>query len=207
MGYVKIYAGLINGDLMPIIEDKSSEDIVKAFTGDDTGAPPRSVTIEVMTENGSKVRICIPNSPADASVTVDGKKVQEPHLRLAPALFRLYRFLDVDICYVVRLESGLNVKIELLLKGIYMTEFEEQCLQVKSWVQSKTIWGRSSFTPHGSSAKNIVVGFLPVDKENEEITVIYKCILPYDNAYGAETYQLSALKFSDWIKFMTPVNN
>ncbi|HBQ5655131.1 TPA: hypothetical protein L7569_004634 [Klebsiella pneumoniae] len=88
-----------------------------------------------------------------------------------------------------------------------MTEFEEQCLQVKSWVQSKTIWGRSSFTPHGSSAKNIVVGFLPVDKENEEITVIYKCILPYDNAYGAETYQLSALKFSDWIKYMTPVNN
>ncbi len=75
MGYVKIYAGLINGDLMPIIEDKSSEDIVKAFTGDDTGAPPSSVTIEVMTENGSKVRICIPNSPADASVTVDGKKV------------------------------------------------------------------------------------------------------------------------------------
>lgn len=88
-----------------------------------------------------------------------------------------------------------------------MTEFEEQCLQVKSWVQSKTIWGEVPSLRTEVVQKNIVVGFLPVDKENEEITVIYKCILPYDNAYGAETYQLSALKFSDWIKFMTPVNN
>lgn len=75
MGNVKIYAGLVSGDLMPIIEDKSSEDIVTAFTGDDTGAPPTSVTIEVVTESGSKVRIYIPNSSADARVTVDGKQV------------------------------------------------------------------------------------------------------------------------------------
>lgn len=75
MGNVKIYAGLVNGDLMPIIEDKSSEDIVYAFTRDDTGAPPTSVTIEVTTESGSKVRIYIPNSSADASVTVDGKHI------------------------------------------------------------------------------------------------------------------------------------
>ncbi len=75
MGNVKIYAGLVNGDLMPIIEDKTSEEIVTAFTGDDTGAPPTSVTIEVRTESGAKVRIHIPNSPADASVTVNGKRV------------------------------------------------------------------------------------------------------------------------------------
>ncbi len=75
MGNVKIYAGLVNGDLMPIIEDKTSEEIVYAFTGDDTGAPPTSVTIEVITESGSKVRIYIPNSSADASVMVDGKSV------------------------------------------------------------------------------------------------------------------------------------
>ncbi|OIX96228.1 hypothetical protein BFS14_01825 [Serratia fonticola] len=75
MGNVKIYAGLVNGDLMPIIEDKSSEQIVNAFVGDDTGAPPSSVTIEVITESGAKVRIYIPNSSADASVTVDGKRV------------------------------------------------------------------------------------------------------------------------------------
>ncbi|WP_058962520.1 hypothetical protein [Type-E symbiont of Plautia stali] len=75
MGNVKIYAGLVNGDLMPIIEEKSSEDIVAAFTGDDTGAPPRSVTIEVITESGSKVKIYIPNSSADASVTVDGTRI------------------------------------------------------------------------------------------------------------------------------------
>ncbi|MFM1041177.1 hypothetical protein WFK93_07580 [Yersinia enterocolitica] len=75
MGNVKIYAGLVNGDLMPIIEDKSSEQIVAAFTGDDTGAPPSSVTIEVTTDAGSKVKIYIPNSSADASVTVDGKRV------------------------------------------------------------------------------------------------------------------------------------
>jgi hypothetical protein len=75
MGNVKIYVGLVNGALMPIIEDKTSEEIVTVFTGDDTGAPPTSVTIEVTTENGSKVKIYIPNSSADASVTVDGKSV------------------------------------------------------------------------------------------------------------------------------------
>lgn len=75
MGNVKIYAGLVNGDLMPIIEDKTSEEIVTAFTGDDTGAPPTSLTIEVITESGAKIRIYIPNSSADASVTVDGKRV------------------------------------------------------------------------------------------------------------------------------------
>lgn len=31
MGNVKIYAGLVNGDLMPIIEDRTSEEIVTAF--------------------------------------------------------------------------------------------------------------------------------------------------------------------------------
>jgi hypothetical protein len=75
MSNVKIYAGLVNGSLMPIIEDKSSSGIVTAFTGDDTGAPPSSVTIEVITDSGSKVRIYIPNSSATASVTVDGKQI------------------------------------------------------------------------------------------------------------------------------------
>lgn len=75
MGNVKINAGLVNGDLMPIIEDRTSEEIVTAFTGDDTGAPSTSVTIEVITESGSKVKIYIPNSSAQASVSVDGKRV------------------------------------------------------------------------------------------------------------------------------------
>lgn len=75
MSNVKIYAGLVNGDLMPIIEGKTSEEIVMAFTGDDTGAPPSSITIEVVTNNGSKVKILIPNSTADASVTIDGKRI------------------------------------------------------------------------------------------------------------------------------------
>lgn len=75
MSNVKIYAGLVNGDLMPIIEDKTSAEIVTAFTGDDTGAPPTSVTIEVISDSGSKVRIHIPNSSASASVTVDGTKM------------------------------------------------------------------------------------------------------------------------------------
>lgn len=72
---VKIYAGLVNGDLMPIIDGKSSAEIVRDFTGDDTGAPPSSVTIEVITNSGSKVRIYIPNSSASSSVTIDGKQV------------------------------------------------------------------------------------------------------------------------------------
>ena len=75
MGNVKIYAGLVNGALMPIIQNKTSDEIVTAFTGDDTGAPPTSVTIEVITDSGSKVRVYIPNSSATASVSVDGKKV------------------------------------------------------------------------------------------------------------------------------------
>lgn len=75
MSNVKIYASLVNGDLMPLIEDQSSQEIVTAFTGDDTGAPPTSVTIEVTTESGAKVKISIPNSTADASVSIDGKKL------------------------------------------------------------------------------------------------------------------------------------
>lgn len=75
MGNVKIYAGLVNGDLMPIIEDKSSKEIVAAFTGDDTGAPPISVTIEVVTDSGSIVKIYIPNSSAQANVSIDGKRI------------------------------------------------------------------------------------------------------------------------------------
>ena len=75
MSNVKIYAGLVNGDLMPIIENKTSKEIVTAFTGDDTGAPLTSVTIEVITESGSKVKIYIPNSSAQASVSVDGERV------------------------------------------------------------------------------------------------------------------------------------
>ncbi|MBZ7307115.1 hypothetical protein [Klebsiella oxytoca] len=75
MGNVKIYAGLVDGGLMPIIEDKSSKEIVTAFTGDDTGAPPTSVTIEVTTESGSKVKIYIPNSSGYASITIDGKRI------------------------------------------------------------------------------------------------------------------------------------
>lgn len=73
MGNMKIYAGLVNGDLMPIIEDKTSEEIVTAFTGHDTGAPPTSLTIEVITTSGIKVKIYIPCSSAQASVYVDSK--------------------------------------------------------------------------------------------------------------------------------------
>ena len=75
MSNIKIYASLIDGGLMPLIENRSSSEIVKAFTGDDTGAPPTSVTIEVVTESGKKVRVYIPNSPALASVTVDDKRI------------------------------------------------------------------------------------------------------------------------------------
>ncbi|HCB1765301.1 MULTISPECIES: hypothetical protein [Citrobacter] len=75
MGNVMIYAGLVNGDLMTIVENKSSEEIVAAFTGDDNGAPPTSVTIEVTTVSGSNVRIYIPNSSAPSSVSIDGKQI------------------------------------------------------------------------------------------------------------------------------------
>jgi len=60
---------------MPLIEDRTSKEIVTAFTGDDTGVPPTSVNIEVTTDSGSKIRIYIPNSSADASVTVDRKRI------------------------------------------------------------------------------------------------------------------------------------
>ena len=73
MSNVRIYAGLANGDLMPIVEEKSSDQIVLGFVGDDTGPPVRSLTIEVITESGAKVRINVPNSSANASVSIDGK--------------------------------------------------------------------------------------------------------------------------------------
>lgn len=69
-----MHAGLINGDLMPIIDsDKTSSDVVIGFTGDDTGAPPTSLTVTVMTESGKKVEIVVPNSTARAIVKMDGK--------------------------------------------------------------------------------------------------------------------------------------
>lgn len=75
MGNIKIYVSLVDGSMMPLVEDKTSEETVFAFTGDNTGAPPSSLTIEVTTQSGIKVKIYIPNSHAEASVTVDGKRL------------------------------------------------------------------------------------------------------------------------------------
>lgn len=76
MGNFTIHAGLADGGLMPIAgEDKSSADLVVAFTGDDTGAPPRSLTITVRTESGKNVEIVFPNSRTDAVVKIDGKMI------------------------------------------------------------------------------------------------------------------------------------
>ncbi len=76
MGNYTIHAGLVNGDLMPIAgEDKTSSDLVKAFTGEDTGAPPSSLTITVKTDSGKKVEIIFPNSGASAVVKIDNKMI------------------------------------------------------------------------------------------------------------------------------------
>lgn len=75
MGNFSIHAGLADGSLMPVIsEELTSDQIVAMFTGDDTGAPARSVTMVVLTESGKKVEIFIPNSSgADASVRIDNR--------------------------------------------------------------------------------------------------------------------------------------
>ncbi|WP_282748675.1 hypothetical protein [Hafnia paralvei] len=76
MGNFSIHAGLVNGDLMPIVnENLSSDEIVTGFTGDDTGAPPNSVTIKIKTDSGKQVEVVIPNSSASAYVTVDGSMI------------------------------------------------------------------------------------------------------------------------------------
>ncbi|QII37879.1 hypothetical protein G3M83_09295 [Rouxiella badensis] len=73
MGNFSIHAGLINGGLMPIMEnEKSSGEVVTAFTGDDTGVPVTSLTVTVHTDSGKIVEIVVPNSSATAIVKVDG---------------------------------------------------------------------------------------------------------------------------------------
>lgn len=73
MGNITIHAHLVNGNLMPFFsEEDSSKQVVLEFTGDDTGAPPRSLSIIVRTESGRRVEISIPyDSSGNARVEVD----------------------------------------------------------------------------------------------------------------------------------------
>lgn len=77
MGNITIHAHLVNGDLMPLFsEAKSSKQLVVDFTGDDTGAPPQSLSIIVRTTSGKKIEINVPyDETADARVKIDNEVI------------------------------------------------------------------------------------------------------------------------------------
>jgi len=51
-------------------------DVVNAITGDDYAAPPQSLTIEVKTESGKKVKVIIPyERKGKVIVMIDDEKI------------------------------------------------------------------------------------------------------------------------------------
>lgn len=77
MSNVTIAALLVNGDLMPYIEEgESCEATVEFVTRDDLRLPARSVTITVRTKVGKTVVVTIPNDASGlAHVRVDGEEI------------------------------------------------------------------------------------------------------------------------------------
>jgi hypothetical protein len=77
MSNIIIAAPLVNGDLMPYLEEgESCKAAVQLVTGDDLRPPARSLTITVHTKDGKTVVVTIPNdSVGRAKVRVDGVEI------------------------------------------------------------------------------------------------------------------------------------
>jgi len=76
MANLIIEAPLVDGSLMPIINEVDScSDAVVLVCGDDLRPPPNRVTIVVTTSRGKRVEINIPNGEGQAHVTIDGEEV------------------------------------------------------------------------------------------------------------------------------------
>lgn len=77
MSNVEIDAPLVDGSLMPYLEDGATcKAAVELVTGDDLRPPARSLRITVHTAAGKTVVVSIPNDAAGrASVRVDDEEV------------------------------------------------------------------------------------------------------------------------------------
>ena len=77
MSNVTISAPLVDGSLMPYIDEgESCEAACEFITSDDLRPPARAVTIEVKTKSGKIVVVTIPNhASALANVRIDGNEV------------------------------------------------------------------------------------------------------------------------------------
>jgi len=77
MANLRIEAPLVDGSLMPYINEKDScAKAVEFICGDDLRPPPRSVTISVQTQGGKSVVVNIPNDKnGHVRVTVDGTAI------------------------------------------------------------------------------------------------------------------------------------
>jgi hypothetical protein len=74
MANIKIEAPLVDGSLMPYIEENDScKNVVEYMCGDDLRPPARCVNITVTTQSGKFLLVTIPNdSTSQATVTLDG---------------------------------------------------------------------------------------------------------------------------------------
>ncbi|WP_317013024.1 hypothetical protein [Klebsiella grimontii] len=101
----------------------------------------------------------------------------------------------------------LNIRENSL--GVHVKNYQEQIDSVAGWAASGKKWCRipnkdGSYNP-GSCGENVVKGFLPRDRDSGELIVIYQCHLPFPENHAVRNFQFSQLKFSDWEKYMTPI--
>lgn len=71
MDNLRIGLSLVDGSLFPF-EVENGRELITALYGDDTGAPPRSLTIEASSDDGQTVRISVGfNESPHAHVAVE----------------------------------------------------------------------------------------------------------------------------------------
>lgn len=93
-----------------------------------------------------------------------------------------------------------------------MQKYSEQVKLISSWISAKDKWTKIHNTngdsAPGSCGENIIIGYLPTCNGNKnEITVIYKCSLPFIEDKNVENHQLNSLCFSDWVSFMKRIKS
>ena len=73
---LEVYAPLVNGDVYPMHEvAEACKLFINRFLGDDLRPEPRSITLNITTESGHKVRVVIPNDLSSAVVFLDDEKI------------------------------------------------------------------------------------------------------------------------------------
>jgi hypothetical protein len=77
MKNLEISLPLVNGDLMDVFDDEiSGKEIIHELITDDFGAPPSYMRIQITTDSGKVVALCIPyDDTSDASVSIDDEPI------------------------------------------------------------------------------------------------------------------------------------